>query len=70
MLTAVLIGGGVVVGAGVLFLIVDWFRSRRDVAKHLKRVAERKEAYEKFKEKRKSSEVKKQPAPPPPPRKK
>ena len=56
MLTAALIIGGVLVGGGVLFLLWDWYRERRDLSKHLARIAERKEAFERFKQKKRSSQ--------------
>ena len=56
MLTAALIIGGAVVAGVVLFLLWDWIRERRDLSKHLARVAQRKENFERYKQRKRTSQ--------------
>jgi len=55
-MTAAVIAAAVLLGGGLLFLIFDAIRERRDLAKHLDKVAQRKEAYERFRQKKRNSQ--------------
>jgi hypothetical protein len=68
MLNLALIIGGVLLGGIVLFLLWDWYRERRDLSKHLARIAERKEAFERFKQKKRNSQEITKPKPGPAPK--
>jgi hypothetical protein len=50
-----LVGGAVVLALVLLYSILDWIRERRELKQHLQRIEERKEAFQRFKEKKRRS---------------
>ncbi len=47
---------GAIVAIIVVGIVLDHLREKRDLKQHLKRIDERKEAYERFKQKKRSSQ--------------
>ena len=47
---------GAIVAIIVVGIVLDHLREKRDLQKHLKRIDERKEAYERFKQKKRASQ--------------